>query len=78
MMPFALLVVLLLTGCAGLKDTIDALGHDEATFCGRLGITTLYGSGNHFLCRTNTKGSAKITVDPNGAITIELKAAPVP
>jgi len=76
-----LAVILSLSGCSALTpDLINALAKDTASFCFssdvRGGVGTLltpgggYGQGTTSFCRSN-QPSAKVTLLPDGSITIE-------
>lgn len=68
--PLGLVLALVgLTGCAG---QIAALSKDGASVCARV-KALLYGEAA--ICRTNTPGAAILSVDKDGAVTIQHKGS---
>lgn len=65
-------LALVLTGCASLPETVDALAKDNASVCISV-KAMLY--GHVTACRTNTDGAAAIAADAEGNIRIQHSGA---
>jgi starvation-inducible outer membrane lipoprotein len=67
----AVISAVVLSGCASLPDTIQALSKDQASFCVVLDAT-LYGKVMY--CRTNTHGMASLGAQKD-AIAVQHSGA---